>query len=62
MPSAGNHLASIEMRVKGTSFEHMPAVERLKQLEKELDLEHPSDMSIKKRIQRIETETTSMGF
>ena len=62
MPSAGKHLASIEMRINGKSFKHMSVKERLKQLEKDLDVVPLSDMSIEERIQRIEAKATLMDF
>lgn len=61
MPSAGKHLALIEMRINGKSFKHMSVKERLNQLEKDLKLPL-SDMSIEERIERIEAKATLMDF
>jgi hypothetical protein len=62
MPRAGHHLASIEKRITGMSFEHEPVWNRLKRLENEMELDPTSDMSIKKRIDRIEKEAISMAL
>lgn len=63
MPLPGGHLAAIEKRIMGKSFQHESAtIERLEQLERHLGLPLPSNMSIEKRIIRIETKAISIGF
>jgi hypothetical protein len=60
------HLTSIEMRIFGKSYKEiakdMAGMERIKKLEHELELPKDSNMTMKQRVLRIETEATRCAW
>ena len=62
MPKPGAHLMSIEMRIFGKAYKDMTKdmawMERIEKLEDELGLPRPSNMPMKQRVLRIDTEAT----
>lgn len=66
MPQPGDHLTSIEMRIFGKSYKDiakdMAAEERIEKLERELELPKDSNMTMKQRVLRIETEATRCAW
>ena len=57
MPLPGAHLAAIEKRIMGKSFQHESVpIKRLEQLESHLGIELTNNMSIEKRIIQIENK------